>query len=684
MPDLDHREAVLRQVVELVAKPVPTMVDDGPHLLETATITGDQLVRFLSEVLPALSELDNIEIDAPAEVLGLDYHEIDDQPVITFASGDADDGDERDWFDLAVEITVDGKRVPFQQLFVALAEERELLMLRSGAYLSLDRPELRRLAALIAESRELEDTPTGVVRVGRLQASLWADLAQVGTVTGAAAAWQRSISGLLFDDAGGDVGIPVGLRAELRPYQKEGLRWLVARHAHGLGGILADDMGLGKTIQALAFMCHARSSELASRSATTVGESASRPTTTVGEPNSRPFLVVAPASVVSNWVSEAHRFTPDLDVRAVAQTLSRRIVPLTEVVAGADIVVTSYTLFRLEFDDYRAIDWAGLVLDEAQFVKNPQSQGYRCARELPAPFKLAITGTPMENNLIELWALCRSPRRACSPDWTGSPSTTATRSSDGHDPGGLEQLRRRIRPFMLRRRKADVATDLPPKQEQVVELELDPKHRKAYQTYLQRERQKVLGLLGDLERNRFEVFRSLTLLRQAHSTSPLSATKRAVPSTKLDDLTEQLTDIAAEGHRTLVFSQFTRFLGAARERLDAAGIACCLPRRQDPRSGDGDRGLQARHSPGVPDQSQGRRIRPEPHRGRLLHPARPLVEPRHRGAGHRPHPPHRPGPQRHGLPPGGQGHHRGKGHGTQGAQGRSVPQRGRRRRVRRC
>jgi superfamily II DNA or RNA helicase len=563
VPDLDRREALLRRVVELVAKPVPTMVDDGPRLLEAATIKDDQLVRFLSEVLPALSELDDVEIDAPAEVLGLDYHEIDDRPVITFASGDTDDGDERDWFDLAVEITVDGERVPFQQLFVALAEERELLLLPSGAYLSLDRPEFRRLAALIAESRELEDAPPGVVRLGRLQASLWADLAQLGAVTGAAAAWQRSISGLLSDDAGSDVAVPVGLRAELRPYQKEGLRWLVARHAHRLGGILADDMGLGKTIQALAFMCHARSGELASRS-----------TTTVSEPNSRPFLVVAPASVVSNWVSEAHRFTPDLDVRAVAQTQSRRLVPLTEAVAGADIVVTSYTLFRLEFDDYRTIDWAGLVLDEAQFVKNSQSQAYRCAQALPAGVKLAITGTPMENNLGELWSLVSITAPGLFPRLDQFTEHYREPIERGHDQGRLEQLRRLIRPFMLRRRKSDVAIDLPPKQEQVVGLELDPKHRKAYQTYLQRERQKVLGLLGDLERNRFEVFRSLTLLRQASLDVTLVGHKGAVPSTKLDHLTEQLAAIAAEGHRTLVFSQFTRFLGAARERLEKTGIAC--------------------------------------------------------------------------------------------------------------
>jgi SNF2 family DNA or RNA helicase len=135
-------------------------------------------------------------------------------------------------------------------------------------------------------------------------------------------------------------------------------------------------------------------------------------------------------------------------------------------------------------------------------------------------------------------------------------------------------LRRRIRPFLLRRRKTDVAIDLPPKQEQVVELDLAPRHRRVYQTYLQRERQKVLGLLGDITKNRFEIFRSLMLLRQAALDVNLVGHKQALPSTKLDHLVEQIRDIAAEGHRTLVFSQFTRFLGAARQRLERAGIAC--------------------------------------------------------------------------------------------------------------
>ncbi len=239
-----------------------------------------------------------------------------------------------------------------------------------------------------------------------------------------------------------------------------------------------------------------------------------------------------------------------------------------------DVVVTSYTLFRLEFTQYCQIDWAGLVLDEAQAVKNRQSAGYRSARELQADFKLAITGTPMENNLMELWSLfsITSPGLFPRPDRFSDYYRKPIERQEA--PERLEQLRRRIAPLMLRRKKEVVAADLPERQEQIMELELLPRHRTIYQKYLQRERQKVLGLLGDLNRNRFEIFRSLTLLRQAALAAGLvDPAHDNVPSTKLDALLEQLTDIAAEGHRVLVFSQFTRFLERAADRLQQAGLA---------------------------------------------------------------------------------------------------------------
>jgi SNF2 family DNA or RNA helicase len=347
---------------------------------------------------------------------------------------------------------------------------------------------------------------------------------------------------------------PEGLQATLRPYQLAGFNWLAALFGYRLGGVLADDMGLGKTLQALALFCHARERGL----------------------SEAPFLVVAPTSVVFNWASEAARFTPGLTVAAITETRARRGAQLREAVVGADVVVTSYTLFRLEYDDYAAMEWAALVLDEAQFVKNHQSQSYQCVKKLPAPFKLAITGTPMENNLMELWSLLSITAPGLFANPTRFTQYYRTPIEKGKDADLLAQLRRRIRPLMLRRTKEQVASDLPDKQEQVIELELNPQHKRVYQTHLQRERQKVLGLLGDLTRNRFEIFRSLTLLRQASLDAALIDPKYSkIPSTKLDALMEQVSDIVGEGHRTLIFSQFTRFLDAARQRLTAAGIDHC-------------------------------------------------------------------------------------------------------------
>jgi SNF2 family DNA or RNA helicase len=240
------------------------------------------------------------------------------------------------------------------------------------------------------------------------------------------------------------------------------------------------------------------------------------------------------------------------------------------------VTTTSYTLFRLDIDAYAAADWSGLVLDEAQFVKNHQSKVYQCARRLPAPFKLAITGTPMENNLMELWSLLSITAPGLFPNPTRFRDTFARPIERQADAELLARLRRRIKPLVKRRTKAQVAPELPAKQEQVLSIELDPKHRRIYQRHLQRERQKVLGLIDDVDRNRFTILRSITLLRQL-SLHPglIDAEHLALGSAKIDALLEQLDDVVAGGHRALVFSQFTGFLAQVRDRLDAAGVDYC-------------------------------------------------------------------------------------------------------------
>ncbi|MBB5786376.1 SNF2-related protein [Jiangella mangrovi] len=513
---------------------------------------GLETMRFSTEALPRLRDFDDIDV----EVFGdpADYREVGDSLVIG-VSTEAAEG-ENDWFDLGVTITADGQDVPFTDLFLALARDQPYLLLPDGGYFSLEKPELQALRRLIDEARALGDHAGDGTRISRFQAGLWEELANLGVVNHQADSWQRQVQGLLALGGALDAAAapPSMLHAELRPYQLDGYRWLTFLWEHGLGGILADDMGLGKTLQTLALVCHAKQRD----------------------PDMPPFLVVAPTSVVSNWVTEAARFAPGLTVVPVTDTLRKRGRSIDEVVAGADIVVTTYTLLRLDGDAYRQAAWSGLVLDEAQHVKNHQSKTYQAARKLPAPFKLAVTGTPVENNLMELWSQLSISAPGLFPHPAKFEEYYAKPIEKQRDTERLAQFRRRIKPLVLRRTKEQVAADLPAKQEQVLEVDLHPKHRKIYDKHLQRERQRVLGLLDDVDKNRFVIFRSLTLLRQLSLHAGLvEDADLDVASAKIDVLIEQLGDVIEGGHRALVFSQFTGFLGLVRARLEAAGIEYC-------------------------------------------------------------------------------------------------------------
>jgi superfamily II DNA or RNA helicase len=528
--------------------------DQPSAVAQRARLGGTDTMRFTTELLPLLNSQPGVTVEVSGEPA--DYREAGDSLRIGVSADEI--ADDSDWFDLGITITVEGREVPFLDVFTALARGESHLLLDDGAYFSLGKPELQALARLIEEARALQDAPPGELRISRFQAGLWDELTELGVVSRQASAWQRQVQGLL-SLAGGEAGeaaeAPAGLRAQLRPYQLQGFQWLAFLWQHQLGGILADDMGLGKTLQALALIAHAREA---------------------APDHMAPFLIVAPASVVSNWAAEAARFTPGLRVVAVTETGSRSGRDLGELIAGADAVVTSYALLRLDFEAYSALGWSGLILDEAQFAKNHQSKAYQCARRLRAPFKLAVTGTPMENNLMELWSLLSITAPGLFPNPSRFREYYARPIERQGQAELLGQLRRRIRPLMRRRTKEQVARELPPKQEQVLQVELHPRHRKLYQTHLQRERQKVLGLIGDLNANRFTILRSLTLLRQLSLHPALAGESDGdVPCAKIDSLLDQLREVTGGGHRALVFSQFTGFLALVRSALENAGIGYC-------------------------------------------------------------------------------------------------------------
>jgi superfamily II DNA or RNA helicase len=523
----------------------------GTRLVPAQRLSGADAVLLVEWGLDSLRE-QGVEV----EVLGSlpDYRPAAEAPVIEVSATESDD--EIDWFDLRVTVSVDGHDVPLATLLGALASGQTLLVLESGTYLPLDQPDLERLRRIVDEARALVDGSGGAdgdgLRLSTFQIGMWEELTQLGVVDVQSERWRRAVEGLLRLDEAPVEDVPQSIKAELRHYQVDGYQWLSFLWQHELGGILADDMGLGKTLQTLAMMCRAFESGRAKA----------------------PFLVVAPTSVVPNWVHEAERFAPGLRVGVVSETAAKRTRSLEELAGESDVVVTSYTLLRLEDRAYADLPWSGVVLDEAQMVKNHRAKSYRSVRMIPAPFKLALTGTPLENSLMDLWSLLSIVAPGLFPDPKRFGEHYRKPIERGGDRELLATLRQRIRPLMRRRTKEQVASELPPKQEQVLEIALSPRHRRVYETHLQRERQKLLGLLGDVDRNRIAVFRSLTLLRQLSLHPGLVDEKYAsVGSAKIDALTDHLLEAVSEGHRALVFSQFTGFLRLVRDRLDEERVA---------------------------------------------------------------------------------------------------------------
>ena len=605
-----------------VLRSVRTILAAHPALsgLEERRIEGWETRDLLSAILPKLRRVSAVQVrfnGTPPQ-----FVEVTDALIEITVS----EGNSRDWFGLGIAVKVNNWTVPFAQIFEALDRGADRILLGNGTYFSLRRPEFKTLRTLIAEARELDDAG-GELRINRHQAGLFSELESLAASVHTTARWDAQVRSLLelvegLEDAEenpeksskktSDKGtqgspalqktsrkktsrqiipscpVPTGLQATLRPYQVEGFQWLSFLYEQRLGGILADDMGLGKTVQALALLAHAIEEHRAASERTTErGESI--------EPFA-PFLVVAPTSVIANWAAEAERFLPEAKVVTITETTAGK-TPLAERIAGAHLVLTSYTLLRMDEEAYtgyartlgRTVDeftgeqsapegWGALLLDEAQFVKNTGTRAWSIARAMPARTKIAMTGTPIENNLMELWALLAIVADGLFPSARAFRDLYARPAESGEDPAHAAataaRLRRRIRPLMLRRTKELVAAELPAKNDTRVNLPLAPGHRRIYDTHLQRERQKVLGLLEDMDKNRFTIFQSLTLLRRLALDAALIDPEAyaGVSSVKRDYLVQQLPDLLEKGHRVLVFSQFTGYLKSISVRLAEEGI----------------------------------------------------------------------------------------------------------------
>ena len=340
---------------------------------------------------------------------------------------------------------------------------------------------------------------------------------------------------------------PGTLQAELRPYQEEGFRWLARLSRWGAGACLADDMGLGKTVQTLAAL--------------------------LDRAPDGPALVVAPTSVVANWLDEARRFAPTLNVRAYTGPASSRAGRLQDL-GPFHVVVTTYGLLHNDVDALAAVDWSTVVLDEAQAIKNPATKRARAARKLGAGFRLVTTGTPIQNNVLDLYSLFSF----INPGMLGSlkrfrENFALPIERDG-DPAARTRLRRLIAPFVLRRLKADVLDDLPPRTEVTLHVEMSPEEAALYEALRQRAMEDLDALAtGESESggHRLQVLAHLTRLRLACCNSRL-VHPGGPPSSKMKTFATTLDELRQGRHKVLVFSQFVRHLRLIEEHLIQSGI----------------------------------------------------------------------------------------------------------------
>jgi superfamily II DNA or RNA helicase len=349
---------------------------------------------------------------------------------------------------------------------------------------------------------------------------------------------------------------PLGdLETVLRPYQKQGVAWLGFLRENGFGGILADEMGLGKTLQALAFLRFIRQTQ----------------------PGVGPMLVVCPTSLVFNWVAEAKKFTPELKVLALhGPDRHERFAQIQ----AHDIVVTSYALIRRDAERYRELEFDTVALDEAQHIKNRQTQNAQAVKAVRARQRLVLTGTPLENSVLDLWSVfdfLMSGYLGTAKDFRERYELPIAKEKDAK---AQTRLARRLRPFMLRRLKSEVASDLPAKLEQVSFCELTADQRGVYQQLIEASRKEVLEAVGaqGVAKSRMVVLTALLRLRQVCCDLRLLKLDDVNPanaSGKLDMFGELLEEVIDGGHRVLVFSQFVGMLTLLKEKLTAEGIEFC-------------------------------------------------------------------------------------------------------------
>jgi hypothetical protein len=449
-----------------------------------------------------------------------------------------------DWFDLRVVVDASDTTLTPAEIRLLLDAKGGFVRLGAKGWrrlaFDLSTEEDERLARLGLTPHELTSEPQ------RLHALQLADEAAKKFLPAAQAEAIARRAGEIRTRVTPD--LPAAITAQLRPYQLEGFHFLAYLAANHFGGVLADDMGLGKTLQTLAWLAWLREQP---RNADAVLP---------------PSLVVCPKSVMDNWRAETARFAPSMKVKVWRAS---DLEPFHESLATADLHVLNYAQLRSLSASLIAVQWLAVILDEGQYIKNPGSQTAQVARALHAQHRLVLTGTPIENRLLDLWSLMSF----AMPAALGSRAHFQRAFDAKEDPFARRRLASRVRPFLLRRTKAQVARDLPDRIEEDLYCEIEGEQLQLYRAELKRAQQMLLGVNTQKQLNemRFSFLTSLLRLRQICCHPKLVKPDSSAPAAKSEALLDQLEPLMEEGQKVLVFSQFVELLHLLKPQLQERG-----------------------------------------------------------------------------------------------------------------
>ncbi|MBF0187980.1 MAG: DEAD/DEAH box helicase [Magnetococcales bacterium] len=491
------------------------------------------------ECLELLTELHALETDA-ATVLWPEGESLTVTPSASLDALSLNVKGKGNWFHLEGEIQVDGERVIALKSLMESMEQAHgrFVPLGDGQYLTLTRTFLKRLEEL----KNLSEKRGRGRRWHGLTLPILENLSEEAGSFSGDGDWKQRLS--QFEEAQRrKPRVPKTFEAEFRPYQKEGFQWL-SRLAHwGAGACLADDMGLGKTLQTLALL--------------------------VQRAPQGPALVVAPTSVTLNWLDEARRFSPTLNLIPFGSgDRKKNIAEL----GPFDVLVCSYGLMAIEAELLTSVEWSSIVLDESQAIKNPSTKRAKAVFGLNGAFRLATTGTPIENHLGELWSLFRF----LNPGLLGSRESFNKRFAMpievNKDPEARAHLKRLLDPFILRRTKNQVLDDLPPRTEITLQVEPEPEERAFYEALRQKAVESLSEITGPNGQKRIHVLAEITRLRRACCHPALVMEETPLESAKLRLFADIVDDLRQNNHRALVFSQFVDHLSIIRRHLDSQGV----------------------------------------------------------------------------------------------------------------